>query len=207
MSQPPVDTPTPADVLHFWFGDTWPRDWPEDDRNPRWFGGGAELDQQIRKRFGPLVDAALHGALAQWESAMPSRLALLILLDQFSRNVHRGQAQAFAGDGQAQRLVLQSLALEQDHELPIVGRVFLYMPLMHAESLPLQYECVARFTALARHAPPAIAQRLQGHLGAAHQHLAIIEKFGRFPHRNAALGRESTDAEQAFLADGPRFGQ
>lgn len=205
MNNKPAEAP--EDVLRFWFGDSWPDDWPADDRNPRWFGGGADLDQHIRDRFGRLVDAALRGELFPWESPMASRLALVILLDQFSRNVYRGQARAFAGDGQAQRLVLQALALEQDHELPIVGRVFLYMPLMHAESLPLQYECVARFTALIRHSPPAIAQQLQGNLGAAHQHLAIIEKFGRFPHRNAALGRASTEAEQAFLTDGPRFGQ
>lgn len=205
MNNKPADAP--EDVLHFWFGDSWPDDWPADDRNPLWFGGGPGLDQQIRDRFGPLVDAALRGELSAWENPMPSRLALVILLDQFSRNAYRGQARAFAGDGQAQRLVLQSLALQQDHELPIVGRVFLYMPLMHAESLALQYECVARFTALVQHSPPAMAQKLQGNLGAARQHLTIIEKFGRFPHRNAALGRASTEAEQAFLTDGPRFGQ
>ena len=132
---------------------------------------------------------------------------MVILLDQFSRNMHRGSARAFAGDGLAQKLVLQSLALGMDDELPIAGRVFFYMPLMHAESVALQFECVDRLTALARHSPPDIAQHLQGNLRAARQHLDIIEKFGRFPHRNAALGRTSTPAEEAFLQNGPRFGQ
>lgn len=206
----PESAPPPTasdDVLSFWLGDAALRDWPEDDRSALWFGGGAELDQRIRERFGALVEAALHGALQEWEGPLLSRLALVILLDQFSRNVHRGQARAFAGDGRAQKLVLQSLALGQDNELPIVGRVFLYMPLMHAESLALQYECVDRFSALIRLSPPDLAPSLQGNLAAARQHLAIIEKFGRFPHRNAAMNRVNTPAEEAFLRDGPRFGQ
>lgn len=207
MTTAPASLPTAADVLTFWFGDEGLRDWPQDDRSALWFGGGAELDERIRARFGLLVEAALHAELPAWENPMTSRLALVILLDQFSRNVHRGHARAFAGDGLAQKLVLQSLALAQDNELPIAGRVFLYMPLMHAESLALQYECVARFAALIQHSPPDIARRLQGNLAAARQHLDIIERFGRFPHRNAALGRTSTPAEEAFLQNGPRFGQ
>jgi uncharacterized protein (DUF924 family) len=199
--------PTAEEVLNFWLGDATLHGWPTDDRQALWFGGGVALDRQIRDRFGPLVDAALQGDLLEWETPLTSRLALVILLDQFSRNVHRGSARAFAGDGRAQKLVLQTLAIAQDNDLPVAGRVFLYMPLMHAESVALQHECVARFSALIQHSPPDMARHLQGNLAAAQQHLAIIEQFGRFPHRNAALGRTSTPAEEAFLQTGPRFGQ
>lgn len=199
--------PPPDDVLTFWFGDALTSDWPAQDRSALWFGGGAALDATIAQRFGPLVDTALDGGLRHWESPMPARLALVIVLDQLARNVHRGQARAFDGDGRAQRLVLQSLALAQDTELPRMGRLFFYMPLMHAESVALQYECVARLEALAHGSPPEVHEALQGNLRSARQHRDIVEQFGRFPHRNAALGRTSTPAEAAFLQDGPRFGQ
>lgn len=210
MSAPPANPAplaTPQDVLHFWFADGLTRDWPSEDRNPLWFGGGPALDADITRRFGPSVAQALAGDLSEWEGPLHHRLSLILLLDQFSRNVYRGQARAFAGDGRAQRLVLQTLALAEDETLPTVGRVFLYLPLMHAESVALQHECLTRFESLAQRSPPVLAQRLQGNLQAARQHLDIIERFGRFPHRNAALGRTSTPAETAFLTDGPRFGQ
>lgn len=198
---------TPHDVLDFWFGDGLSRGWPSDDRSSLWFGGGAELDAQIGQRFGALVERALGGQLVDWETSVTDRLGLVILLDQFTRNTHRGQARAFAGDGRAQRLVLQSLALEQDTELPTIGRVFLYMPLMHAESTALQDECVLKFEALQRQSPPDLQARTQGNLKAAREHADIVRRFGRFPHRNAVLGRPSTPEEDSFLQHGPRFGQ
>jgi uncharacterized protein (DUF924 family) len=208
MTLPAAPTlPTPDDVLTFWFGDALVSDWPAQDRSDLWFGGGAALDATITERFGPLVDCALDGGLHEWENTLPARLALVIVLDQLARNVHRGQARAFAGDGRAQRLVLQSLALAQDTELPRVGRLFLYMPLMHAESAVLQYECLSRLETLAHDSPPEVREQLQGNLRSARQHCDIVEQFGRFPHRNAALGRPGTPAEEAFLQNGPRFGQ
>ena len=96
MPTAPAPQPKAEDVLTFWFGGAPLRDWPEDDRSALWFGGGADLDQRIRERFGPLVDAALQGGLPDWESPMTSRLALVILLDQFSRNMHRGSARALS---------------------------------------------------------------------------------------------------------------
>ena len=204
MLMPQAD---PAHILDFWFGDGWQQGWPSDNRNALWFGGGAEQDSDIRERFGPTVEVALAGGLDEWERAPDSRLALVLLLDQFARNVHRGQARAFAGDRRAQRLVMQTLALGQDADLPTVGRVFLYMPLMHAESLALQEECVLLFGALARSVAPERQAALAGNLRAAEQHCDIVRRFGRFPYRNAVLGRVSTPEEDAFLADGPRFGQ
>lgn len=200
----PAKTTDPHDILDFWFGDGWHRGWPSDDRYPLWFGGGAQQDSLIRERFGWGVQAALAGGLTDWEAAPDTRLALVLLLDQFTRNVHRGQARAFVGDRRAQGLVMQTLA--QDAELPPVARVFLYMPLMHAESLALQEECVSRLESLSQ-AHPELRPSLAGHLRAAEQHRDIVRRFTRFPHRNAVLGRVSTPEEEAFLEDGPRFGQ
>lgn len=200
-------TARPEDILDFWFGDGLSAGWPSDDRSALWFGGGPALDRQISERFGSRVEQALDGQLVEWESSLLDRLALVILLDQFTRNVHRGQARAFAGDGRAQRLVLQSLALDQDTELPPIGRVFLYMPLMHAESPALQDECVLKFENLVRQSPHPLQQKLQGNLKAAREHADIVLRFGRFPHRNGVLGRSSTPEEADFLTHGPRFGQ
>lgn len=198
---------TPAQVLEFWLGDGLDKDWPTQDLGKRWFGGGAELDADIRARFGAAVQEAVAGGLRDWEQKPLTRLALVILLDQFTRNVFRGKPQAFAGDARAQQLVLRTIAAGEDLALPCVGRVFLYMPLMHAESLALQDECVARFTRLQADARDSLKQRLQGNLDFARQHRDIIARLGRFPYRNAALGRADTPEEQDFLLKGPRFGQ
>lgn len=199
--------PTAQDVLSFWLGDGLLYDWPSTDHSSLWFGGGATQDEQIRHRFGALVDEALSGGLADWEANINTRLALIIVLDQFTRNVYRGQARAFAGDPRAQQLVLQTLTMGQNTLLPRVGRVFLYMPLMHAEDLALQDECVARFTHLLNTATPERREALASNLRFAQQHRDIVAQYGRFPYRNAALGRENTPAETEFLKNGPRFGQ
>lgn len=201
------DTATAQDVLRFWFADGLQHDWPSSPLNDLWFGGGPAQDALIRQRFGALVDDALSGGMSDWETPLDTRLALILLLDQFTRNVHRGQARAFAGDARAQQLVLHTLAQGQDTALPTVGRVFLYMPLMHAEDLALQDECVARFTQLCQTAPPERRDTLAGNLRFAQQHRDIVAQYGRFPYRNAALGRTDTPAETAFLKNGPRFGQ
>jgi uncharacterized protein (DUF924 family) len=203
----PAPQPTAQDVLDFWFGDGLLNDWPSTDRQELWFGARAVQDQQIAERFGARVDDALAGGLTEWEEALNSRLALIILLDQFTRNVHRGQALAFAGDARAQHLVRTTLARRQDLLLPRVGRVFLYMPLMHAEDLALQDECVERFTYLVDTATVPLRETLASNLRFARQHRDIIARFGRFPYRNAVLGRPSTPEEIVFLEDGPRFGQ
>jgi len=202
-----TSTTTPGQVLEFWLGDGITQDWPTQDLGKRWFSGGPELDAEIRARFGAAAEEALAGGLQHWEQTPLHRLALIILLDQFTRNIFRGTARAFAGDARAQQLVRQTIAAGEDLQLPWAARVFLYMPLMHAESPPLQDECVARFTRLVADAPEALKQRLQGNLDFAHQHRDIIKLFGRFPYRNAALGRADTPEEQDFLRKGPRFGQ
>ena len=194
-------------VLDFWFGDGLQRSWPSDDRSKLWWGGGPALDQTIESQFGALVHSAVAGGLHDWESEPMRRLALIILLDQFTRNVFRGQPQAFSGDARAQKLVRQWLDLNLDHDLPPVARAFTYMPLMHAENLVHQNECVRRFTRLQSDAPGDIKHHIDSHLKSAQEHRDIIATFGRFPHRNQVLGRAPTEAETAFLTNGPRFGQ
>ena len=207
MSINPPQPALAANILDFWLGDGLALGWPSTDLNKRWFSGGALLDEEVRMHFGQAVHQALQGGLTGWEEPLQSRLALVILLDQFSRNVFRGQAQAFDGDARALQLTHHTLALQQDQLLPWVGRVFMYMPLMHAEDAALQATGVACFSQLLAEAPDSLKPKLQGNLDAARQHSDIIAKFGRFPYRNAVLGRSSTAEEAEFLRDGPRFGQ
>ena len=195
---PPPSPVTPDSVLEFWFSP---------DMRKQWFTGGAELDGDIRQRFGTAVALAQAGELIDWESEPPSRLALVILLDQFSRNIFRGKSKAFAGDERAQRLVNRALARNTDLALPWLGRMVFYMPLMHAEDLYLQEESVRRFRNLAAEAPEDLREDMQSSLRYAEQHRDIIARLGRFPHRNSALGRNNTALEFDFLKIGPRFGQ
>jgi uncharacterized protein (DUF924 family) len=202
-----LTTATPAAVLDFWLADGATLGWPSQEMKKRWFTGGPALDQAIVQQFGSAVTLAQAGGLADWEAAPLDRLALIIVLDQFSRNMFRGGAQAFAGDARAQQLVQQTLMAQQDRQLPWVGRVFLYLPLMHAEHLALQDRCVVCFTQLVAEAPESLQQRLQSNLDYAHRHQTVISRFGRFPYRNAVLGRSNTPQEEEFLLKGPRFGQ
>ncbi|MCH8543186.1 MAG: DUF924 domain-containing protein [Alcanivorax sp.] len=197
-------------VLRFWFGEDFldrPDDWPAPMQEKRWFNGGAALDAEITERFGALVDAALWSELVDWENRPLSRLALILVLDQFTRNMHRGDARAFAGDHRAVTLVNEGLAMGMDEQLPWAARVFFYMPLMHAEDIDLQHRCIKCFERARDAAPEAIAAKLEGNIRFAREHAGIIERYGRFPHRNRALGRESTPEEQRFLEDGSSFGQ
>ena len=199
--------PAAAQVLHFWLGDDPLADWPEPHRGDLWFKGGAEVDANIRAQFGPLVDDAMAGGLTDWEAQPLARLALILLLDQFSRNMYRGQARAFAGDARAQALTQRTLDAGDDLALPRAGRMFVYMPLMHAETLAQQNACVACFERLHAGATGALKDILANNLQYAVLHRDIVARFGRFPHRNAVLGRQSTPEEAEFLKDGPRFGQ
>ena len=200
--------PQAQTVLLFWLGDAMEHGWPLESRSKLWFGGGADLDATVHTRFGSQVDEAMRGGLGDWEQYPLDTLALVLLLDQFTRNVYRGQPRAFSGDTRAQALVTAALARGWDDDgLPLAGTVFLYMPLMHAEDIGLQDECVRRFENLAARAPGERRADLLGNVDFARKHRDIIAQFGRFPYRNAALGRESTAQELVFLRDGPRFGQ
>lgn len=188
------------DVLDFWFGADAGEVATLAYGEALWFAGGEAIDATCRARFGALVEAARRGDCDAWADTARGRLALLVVLDQFGRNVHRGAAAAFAGDDRAQTLALDGLRLGHDRALARPRRVFCYMPLEHAEDLALQDRCVALFRALAGEAPELQRASYVDFLGYAQRHRDVVARFGRFPHRNAMLGRESTPAERDYLA-------
>lgn len=195
-------------ILSFWFDDS--RNDPQRalEMVPRWFMSDPELDATIRDQFGALYQEAIAGELVAWEQTARGSLALIILLDQFSRNMFRGQPKAFAEDASAQRLCLDGIEQKLDEQLGPVECGFFYMPLQHAENAYLQEVSVQRYEQLLQQSEPAWRPLLQDMLDYAHEHRDIIHRFGRFPHRNAILGRQSTPAERDFLDQGgPDYGQ
>ncbi len=197
-----------GEILQFWFGDACAGPAETKARQGFWFGGSAAVDDAIRDRFLPLVARALRGELAAWAAAPGTALALTLLLDQFPRNAWRGTARAFAGDSLALATTRDALAAGFLDRLEPVQRVFLLLPLEHSESPADQRECVRHFTALAASVPASWQPLFDGYLAYARQHLEIIERFGRFPHRNRALGRISTAEERAWIdGGGAAFGQ
>lgn len=181
-----------ADILAFWFGR--PGDAGYGQPRGEWFRKDEGFDEEIRSRFLPGVEAALAGELTAWADDRQGLLALLILLDQFPRNLFRGEAKAFAGDPQARRLAETALGRGWDKPLTAVEKVFVYLPFEHSESLADQERSVALFSALAAEHPGS-----DGFLDYARRHHEVIVRFGRFPHRNAALGRPSTPEETSYL--------
>lgn len=171
---------TAADVLSFWFEETSPA---------QWWAKSDDFDRRIEARFGILHAAAMRGELYGWRDGAAGRLAEIIVLDQFSRNIHRGLPAAFAGDGMALVLAQEAVAAGLDRGLAAARRAFLYLPFMHSESLLIQSLAIRLFSA------PGMEKNLDFAL----RHRAIIERFGRYPHRNAILGRPSTAAELEFL--------
>lgn len=184
------------DVLDFWFAD---------ENAVRWFRPDAEFDQTIRSRFASTLEAASSGSLDAWALTPHGWLALLIVLDQFSRNIYRGDARAFAQDGKAQSLALEGLERRDDEALAPLERVFAYLPLEHAEDLALQWRSVTLFRALALQSSPNARGQYENFLDYARRHCEVVTRYGRFPHRNEALGRPSTVDELAYLAEGSGF--
>lgn len=190
----------PDDVLQFWFGDG-DRDDPAlgESRMQLWFGKSERDDAEIRERFGDAMRAAKAGELEQWATTPRGRLAVVILLDQFPRNAHRGTAKMFEGDALALRHAIAAIDAGEDDTLAFLERLFLYLPLEHAEDLEMQERCVALFRRMQEKAPPSHAQAAKTYVDYAVRHRDIIARFGRFPHRNALLGRASTPEEEEFL--------
>ncbi len=171
----------PESILQFWF---------EEIDRALWFKKDDEFDQLLEVRFGALHTQASQGELHAWRSTAQGRLAEVIVLDQFSRNLFRNSAKAFAQDGMALVLAQEAVHVGADAELSQVERTFLYMPFMHSESLAIHDIAVELFT----------ANGAQNNLNFELKHKAIIEQFGRYPHRNTVLGRVSTPAEIEFLS-------
>ena len=183
----------PREILEVWFGAPGapdagqPRDW--------WFKASDEVDARLRARFGALHAAAERGECDAWAEAGPhAALALVIVFDQLSRNLHRGTPAAFACDARALAVTQGMLARQDDTPLAPLERWFAYMPLEHSEVVAVQEESLRRFRELADDAGLTEERRY------AERHAEIVRRFGRFPHRNAILGRVSTEAEVEFLA-------
>jgi uncharacterized protein (DUF924 family) len=198
----------PETVLDFWFGDAASAPKAAERRGDLWFGGAADVDARIRERFEPWIEAAARGELADWTRTARGSLALVLLLDQFSRNVWRGTARAFAHDVEARGVARSAIASGQLAALAPVEQAFVLMPFEHSESLADQRECVRLSDAITAAAPAEWQETMRLFADYAHRHLALIERFGRFPYRNRVLGRESTADELAYLAEGgATFGQ
>jgi uncharacterized protein (DUF924 family) len=202
--------PRIATLLAAWFGPA--PDTPEGAQRlvSRWFVPDPANDRELDRRFGELAEAAARDELDAWRGTARGRLALILLLDQLPRQRHRSEPEAFAQDAKALELTLTGIERRMDLELEPLERAFFYMPLSHAESLPIQNLGVRKFSSLRgeTQSAPQLAKILASFAAAAREHRDIIERFGRFPHRNASLGRTSTPAEAAYLAGGaPTFGQ
>ncbi len=185
---------TPDDILRFWF-DTTPQA-PSERAQQRWWTKDPAFDAELRERFMETWEQARSGALDHWAQSPSGRLALILVLDQFSRNMHRGSPLSWTQDPAAQALCLAALAAEDDKALPKHGRLFLYMPLEHAEDVALQERSMDCFRALVADYPEE-----QMLLDYADRHAEIVRRFGRFPHRNSVIGRESTPEELSFLQE------
>ncbi len=189
-------TDTVTQIHDFWFGELDENGLCTTDRNALWFGANKETDANCRDRFGAALALALAGKLDAWSATDRGLVALVVLLDQFSRNIHRGTAQAFDGDPLALALAQDSIASGRHLRLPLIHRVFLYLPLEHSEALTLQDTCVTLFEELAKASDHAQFASFTRYAAA---HRDVIAQFGRFPHRNAVLGRQSTPGELAWL--------
>lgn len=189
----------PDEVLSFWLGAVDAAGLASEATAARWYVKDAAFDAEILARFGATYRALMRGAHDDWRAAPRSLLAYVIVLDQFSRNMFRGQSQAFASDVRALSAAREGIANGLDRTLLGQERVFLYMPFMHSEELATQDACVRLFTAFRDESTGALRQVLEQNVDYAVRHRAVIAQWGRFPHRNQVLGRTSTAEELLFL--------
>jgi len=200
------------EVRRFWFGKLPLKPEGVPARLALWFGSGAEeqrqVDDLIRSRFGSLTERAAAGELASWADSPRRRLSLILLLDQFPRQIHRGTGRAFATDRDALALTLSGMQSAADAALSPVERIFFYMPLQHAELRDAQDESIAAYRRLLNEAPSDLEGMFASSLKYAELHRSIVARFGRFPHRNRVLGRANTAEEEEYLRQGGEsFGQ
>jgi uncharacterized protein (DUF924 family) len=199
------------EVRRFWFGKLPLKPESVSERLALWFGTDDDeqrADELVRAQFGPLIERAAAGELAAWADSPRRRLSLILLLDQFPRHAYRGTGRAFATDREALALTLSGMQAAADAALMPVERIFFYMPLQHAELRDAQEESVAAYRRLVNEAPAELQRIFTSTLEWAERHRSIVARFGRFPHRNRALGRPSTAEEEAHLRQGAEtFGQ
>lgn len=184
------------DILMFWFGPLSEEGLSEPEQHALWFKSSKDTDRVCEERFGSLVGRAISGNLDGWASSDTGLIALLLLLDQFPRNIFRGTAAAFSGDSRSLVFARRAIADNRHLNIPLIHRVFLFLPLEHSENLDLQHQCVSLFEEMAKATELAQMTDFSRYAIA---HRDVIAKFGRFPHRNAMLGRTSTPDEKKHL--------
>jgi len=188
------------EIISFWFGELTDAGTADDEHRARWWEKNPDFDNLIRERFGDLVAAAERGKLEDWRQSSRGQLAIILLIDQFRRNLFRDLPEAWSEDSMAQELCRELINSGRINDLPEQYRYFALMPLMHAESIENQDACVERFDALAAAASSEpLKDNFEGAAKYARAHRDIVARFGRFPHRNEILGRVSTEEEAAFL--------
>jgi uncharacterized protein (DUF924 family) len=203
-----MSTETIPEIAAFWLGSSLESPEAASDRREWWYRGGAAVDDDIRARFGDLILKACAGKLMAWQSTPDGALALIVLLDQFTRSIYRNTPRAYAGDACAYDVVTRAIEQNLDSALPTVSRIWLYHPFHHAEDVEDQDKGLALLDKLREEAPaewhPYVERSIEGWA----RHRNIVARFGRFPHRNAVLGRDSTEEEYDFLkANGETYGQ
>ncbi len=192
---------TPADIFDFWFGAMDSNGLTAGADHAKWWSGGEVLDNEIKDRFEDTVKAASAGELEAWKESDDGAVAWVILLDQFTRNIYRDQARMYDDDAKAVAFVKKMIAEGRDQNLATHPRVFLYMPLMHAEDMPSQDLGVEKFGEIVGSVPAEVKPLVQNNLQFSEAHRKVVERFGRFPHRNEILGRVSTPKELKFLEE------
>lgn len=193
---------SPLEILNFWFADSLDSVDKLADRQAVWFVPDSKFDNEIRARFQRLPDLAMSQDLVHWENNARNTLALVLVLDQFPRNMYRNTAQAFDYDNAALDLARKVVDQNAYLDLHPIEQVFLFLPFEHSEAMDDQIRAVDLYRILAERCLAPYEQAAQTALDYANRHYNIIERFGRFPHRNAILGRVSTPEEKAFLESG-----
>jgi uncharacterized protein (DUF924 family) len=192
--------PTWDPILNYWFGDAGDDVVCAEEKSALWWGKSAVVDAEIRGQFESVLQLLVNGGNRYWLQFPESRLAAIITLDQFSRNIYRDTPMAFASDQLALNWCLSGISAGLDKQLRPIERVFFYLPMEHAEDLGMQHRCLWQFQQLLEIVPVAHKETFSGFADYAKQHADVIEQFGRFPHRNPILDRESTPEELEYLA-------
>ena len=200
MKHPPLE-----EVRHFWFEDACTSPASLARHQARWFAPSDQLDRDIEDRFGTLPDAVRSGALSYRPDDAHDLLTVILILDQFPRQIYRNTPRAFAYDSEARAISSTMIEKSLFQVLHPVEQVFVFLPFEHSETLSDQVLSVQLYETLLQQAPQSYRSFLENALDYARRHHSIIERFGRFPHRNAALWRESTEEEKSFLAAGGRY--
>ncbi len=197
------------DILYFWFGEIGdPGECPSDERTNLWFGFSPQNDEKITNKFSSILDDADKGKLDVWKDSSHGTIAIIILLDQFSRQIYRRTEKAFAYDSNALKIAQYAVDNGIDKNMHFCEKIFCYLPFEHSEEESMQRKSVALYSHLLERSSEAQYAFASNCLKMAREHLVIIERFGRFPHRNEIIGRASTEEEIKYLATiENRFGQ